>query len=65
MHQASLYVQKNLDVKIDETIGYNSFEECWNEAEKDDIMVLATENSYAGSLYENLYRFLKYDVKII
>ncbi len=65
MHQASLSVQKNLTIKIDTLVGYDSFEDCWNKAEPDDIMVLATENSYAWSIYENLYRFLKYDVKII
>lgn len=41
-----------------------SFEKCWEEL-KWNILVLAIENSYAGTLYENLYKFLEYDAKII
>ncbi len=65
MHQASLGVEKLLNIKINEIIWLESFEKCWNTYEEDDIMVLAIENSSAGSIYENLYKFLDQDVKII
>ena len=65
MHQASVIIEKDLNVWVDEMVGYDSFEKCWSNYEDDDIMVLAIENSYAGSIYENLYKFLKHDVKII
>jgi hypothetical protein len=29
MHQSSLYVEKHVDKKFDEVIGYESFEKCW------------------------------------
>ena len=65
MHQAALSIEKDLNVSVKNMQGYDSFEECWSNYDKDDIMVLAIENSYAGSIYENLYKFLKHDVKII
>lgn len=65
MHQASLQVEKDLNISVDEIIWLESFEQCWNTYTEDDIMVLAIENSYAGSIYENLYKFLDHDVKII
>jgi len=65
-HQASLEIEKNLSVKIDEMIGLDSFEKCWEKFwEKDAILVLATENSYAWTIYENLYKFNRLDAKII
>jgi prephenate dehydratase len=65
-HQASLEIEKNLSVKIDEMIWLDSFEKCWDKLwEKDAILVLATENSYAGTIYENLYKFNNLDAKII
>jgi len=65
-HQASIEIAKNLSVKIDEMIWLESFEKCWNKIwEKDTILVLAIENSYAGTIYENLYKFNNLDVKII
>jgi len=65
-HQTSLEIEKKLSVWIDEMIGLDSFEKCWEKIEqKDAILVLAIENSTAGSIYENLYKFLNHDVKII
>lgn len=64
-HQASLEIEKNLSVKIDEMIGFESFEECWKKLWDNSILVLATENSYAWTIYENLYKFNTEDAKII
>lgn len=64
MHQVSLEIEKNLDTKIDNIIWLNSFERCWEKLDN-NILVLAIENSYAWSIYENLYKFLKLDAKII
>jgi len=65
MHQASIEVEKKLNIEIDEIIGLNSFEECWTKLSDNNILVLAIENSYAWSIYENLYKFQKLDAKII
>lgn len=64
-HQASLEIEKNLNVKIDKIIGFDNFEKCWEKLWKDNILVLATENSSAGTIYENLYKFWKLEAKII
>lgn len=66
-YEASIYFSEkmNLDINPDEFCWYDSFEECWRAMEVEDVLIIATENSYAGSIYENFYRFLKYDVKIV
>jgi len=64
-HQASLEIEKNLSIKIDDMVGLDSFEKCWNKLWNDSILVLATENSSAWTIYENLYKFDKLDAKII
>ena len=64
-YQASLEIEKNLNIKIDEMIWLDSFEKCWDKLWDDSILVLAIENSYAGTIYENLYNFDKLDVKVI
>jgi prephenate dehydratase len=65
-HQASLEIEKYLSIKIEKMIGFDSFEKCWEKLwEENTILILATENSYAGTIYENLYKFEKLDVKII
>ena len=64
-HEASLEIEKNLNIKIDEMIGFENFEKCWDKLWDDSILILATENSYAGTIYENLYKFDKLDAKII
>ena len=64
-HEASLEIEKNLNVKIDEMIGFENFEKCWDKLWDESILILATENSYAGTIYENLYKFDKLDAKII
>lgn len=64
-YQVSLAVQKNLNIKVDEMIWFNNFEKCWDKLWDDSILVLAIENSSAGTIYENLYKFDKFDAKII
>lgn len=64
MHWASLEVQKHLSIEAKEIIGCDSFEKCWESLEG-NVLVLAIENSTAGSIYENLYKFLQLDAKII
>ena len=64
-HQASLEIVKNLSIKIDKLIWLDSFEKCWEKLDMDNILVLAIENSYAWTIYENLYKFNQKDVKII
>ena len=64
-HQVSEEIKKNLNIEIEDMIGFDSFEECWEKLDKDNVLVIAIENSTAGSIYENLYKFLNTDSKII
>ncbi len=64
-HQTSLEIEKDLNVKIDEMIGLDNFEKCWEKLSDENILVLAIENSTAGSIYENLYKFFNTNAKII
>jgi prephenate dehydratase len=43
----------------------SSFADVWKAVEAGDIGVLPIENSYAGSIYENIFSFLRYDVRIV
>lgn len=65
MHLASIEVAKNLSTTIEEIVWLNSFSACWDNIREDSVLVLAIENSYAGSIHENLYNFLRFDAKII
>ncbi|MDQ7008908.1 MAG: prephenate dehydratase domain-containing protein [Candidatus Gracilibacteria bacterium] len=64
-HQASLEIIKNLNIKVEEMIGLDNFEKCWEKIGDESILILAIENSYAGTIYENLYKFNNLDIKII
>lgn len=64
MHQASIEVAKNLSIEVDEIVWLDSFYDCWEKLDN-SILVLAIENSYAWSIHENLYNFLRYEAKII
>ena len=72
MHQAANAIKENLifsDTKIQNLADIpiewrESFEKCREELDE-NILVLAIENSYAGTLYENLYKFLGHNAKII
>lgn len=52
----------NTDIEIE---GIDSFEKCWNKLWNDNLLLLAIENSSAGTIYENLYKFDIIDAKII
>jgi len=65
MHLASEKIQKNLNVEIEDIVGKPDFKDVWEAIWKEDIAVLAIENSYMGSIHPNLYGFLKYDCKIV
>lgn len=63
-HIASSVAQKNLHEKI-EIENLPSFWEIWEKVSDWNIWIVPIENSYAGSIHENLYNFLRYDFKII
>ncbi|MDD2515920.1 MAG: prephenate dehydratase domain-containing protein [Candidatus Gracilibacteria bacterium] len=49
-----------------EVVGLESFRDVWAQIGDSDIGIIAVENSYAGSVHENFYNFLRYpDIKII
>ncbi len=64
-HETALKIQENFNVDIDDMIWKESFEQCWEQLWKGSVLLLAIENSSAGSIYENLYKFLKVDAQII
>lgn len=43
----------------------DSFNSVWKKIEQWNIWILPIENSYAGSIHENLYNFLRFNCKII
>lgn len=51
--------------EITDINGLPDFKSVWNNINKDNIAVLPFENSYAWSIHENLYNFLRHDFKII
>ena len=52
--------------KVDKIIWLDTFSEVWKKIKKEWwIWVVPIENSYAGPIHENLYKFLHYDFKII
>ncbi|EKE26366.1 MAG: prephenate dehydratase [uncultured bacterium (gcode 4)] len=55
---------KNLSWKI-EILNSPTFWGVWEEISEWIVWVLPIENSYAWSIHENLYNFLRYDYKII
>lgn len=75
-NQASLDIVKYLSTWNYKMTWYDNFEKCWDElnssidlwltwTKEESILILAIENSYAWSIYDNLYKFLKIDAKII
>lgn len=64
-HIASKMVAFNLVLPETEIIWLPNFWAVWDSIDKNTIWILPIENSYAGSIHENMYRFLRYDFKII
>ena len=64
-HLATLKVQKIIGTKNVNIIHKPDFNSIWDNLDTNTIWVIPIENSYAGSIHENLYNFLKYQVKII
>ncbi len=65
MHSASLAIEKDLNWEIDSIEWKQDFKDVWDAIWKNDIAVLAIENSYMWSIHPNLHGFLKHDCKII
>jgi len=51
--------------EITDINGMHDFKTVWKNINNENIAVLPFENSYAWSIHENLYNFLRYDYKII
>lgn len=64
-HIASLLAWKELNIENNNIIGIESFSKIWNSVNSTDIWILPIENSYAGSIHENMYNFLRYDYEVI
>lgn len=64
-HIASQIIKDKLSKRIAWLIWVPKFINVWQKIKEGNIWVLPVENSYAGSVHENLYNFLRYDYKII
>lgn len=62
---ACLKVKEILDIRIENIIPKIDFFSVWENIDDNNFWVLPIENSYAWSIHENLYNFLRYDFKII
>ncbi len=64
-HIASNMIENDLTHKADDILSVPDFLDVWEKIWDWNIGVLPIENSYAGSVHENVYNFLRYDYKII
>jgi len=64
-YSASLQVAKRLAIPEENIAGFPDFSSVWKRISDEGIGVLPIENSYAGSIHENLYNFVRYDHKIV
>ena len=64
-HIASKIIWKELDIQDENIIGLGNFSKVWEMIDDNSIWVLPIENSYAGSIHENMYKFLRFDHKVI
>lgn len=64
-HIASEIMRKELKLKNDSIIWLWSFWKVWDSIDDNSIWVLPIENSYAWSIHENMYKFLRFDYKVI
>lgn len=64
-HNASLIVSKKLKLSPSSVDGKSNFSLVWQGLDQESIAVLPIENSYAWSVHENMYNFLRNDCKII
>lgn len=64
-HIASKIASNNINTKLEEIIWVPTFEWVWEKIWEWNIGILPIENSYAWSVHQNLYNFLRYDYKVI
>ncbi len=62
---ASINIQKKLWFNDSQIVGLPTFREVWEYIDDESIAVLPIENSYAGSIHENIYGFLKNEYTVI
>jgi len=64
-HLAARNIQNYLSHDISEIKWELDFDTVWEQVSEGNIGVLPLENSYAGTIHQNVYNFLLYDHKII
>ena len=64
-NEVSENIKDKLNIKINKISWLSNFSDVWEKIEEGNIWVLPVENSYAGSIHENIYKFLRYDYQII
>lgn len=64
-HIAALIIADKLNLSPSSVVGKANFSLVWQSLDQDSISILPIENSYAWSVHENMYNFLRNDCKII
>lgn len=64
-HIVSIIIAKKLNLSPSSVEGKPNFSSVWQGLDQESIAILPIENSYAWSVHENMYNFLRNDCKII
>ena len=64
-HETSEAIKNYINIEWNTTIWLSDFLSVWKKISDWWVWVLPVENSYAGSIHENLYNFLRFDYEII
>lgn len=64
-HIASIIAADKFNISSDNIEWVENFSKVWEKIGTDWIGILPIENSYAWSIHENMYKFLRYDHKVI
>lgn len=54
-----------LSITYDQSIGVETFDDVRDKIEEWHLGILPIENSYAGSIHDNFYHFMRHDAKIL
>lgn len=64
-HIASIIAANKLNIAIDDIFWLPNFWAVWENIDSESIWILPIENSYAWSIHENMYKFLRFPHKVI
>jgi prephenate dehydratase len=59
-HMVASWAAEILGLNDSDVAGLETFSDVWKSVERGNVGIFPVENSYAGSIHENLYGFLRY-----